>query len=318
MLSSRKRSGLDEAAATILETTPAAAGHVRGQRRRARPGRGVCGSARRAARRARHPGEQRRHQPQHGGDHRRRARRLGQDVPGERAGRLRVEPAGLAGVDARPRRQHHQLVVNWRLCGATPPSACTTPPRPAIVHLTRILALELGARRARQRDRAGPGEDRLRPGAVGAGGRRGRAACRCVGSASPTTSRTRPASSPDPGRRGSPVTRSWSTAARSPGHAPSPNATTRCPRRVESPPCPTSRASTDSASSYLDDGDGRPVVLLHGFAADTNVNYVRSRHPRPAARRGLPRGHARRARPALVVEADTIPAAYADDAMSVT
>jgi len=28
--------------------------------------------------------------------------------------------------------------------------------------------------------------------------------------------------------------------------------------------------------SYLDDGDGRVVVLLHGFAADTNVNYVRS------------------------------------------
>jgi pimeloyl-ACP methyl ester carboxylesterase len=28
--------------------------------------------------------------------------------------------------------------------------------------------------------------------------------------------------------------------------------------------------------SYLDDGDGRTVVLLHGFAADTNVNYVRS------------------------------------------
>jgi pimeloyl-ACP methyl ester carboxylesterase len=27
---------------------------------------------------------------------------------------------------------------------------------------------------------------------------------------------------------------------------------------------------------YQDDGDGRPVVLLHGFAADTNVNYVRS------------------------------------------
>jgi pimeloyl-ACP methyl ester carboxylesterase len=27
---------------------------------------------------------------------------------------------------------------------------------------------------------------------------------------------------------------------------------------------------------YQDEGDGRTVVLLHGFAADTNVNYVRS------------------------------------------
>jgi len=28
--------------------------------------------------------------------------------------------------------------------------------------------------------------------------------------------------------------------------------------------------------AYHDDGDGAPVVLLHGFAADTNLNYVRS------------------------------------------
>ena len=27
--------------------------------------------------------------------------------------------------------------------------------------------------------------------------------------------------------------------------------------------------------SYTDDGDGPVLVLLHGFAADTNVNYVR-------------------------------------------
>jgi pimeloyl-ACP methyl ester carboxylesterase len=35
--------------------------------------------------------------------------------------------------------------------------------------------------------------------------------------------------------------------------------------------------SFDGLSLYYDDqGDGRAVVLLHGFAADTNVNYVRS------------------------------------------
>ena len=28
--------------------------------------------------------------------------------------------------------------------------------------------------------------------------------------------------------------------------------------------------------AYHDEGDGTPVVLLHGFAADTNLNYVRS------------------------------------------
>jgi pimeloyl-ACP methyl ester carboxylesterase len=28
--------------------------------------------------------------------------------------------------------------------------------------------------------------------------------------------------------------------------------------------------------AYEDDGDGFPVILLHGFAADTNLNYVRS------------------------------------------
>ncbi len=35
--------------------------------------------------------------------------------------------------------------------------------------------------------------------------------------------------------------------------------------------------SFDGLTLYYDDqGDGPTVVLLHGFAADTNVNYVRS------------------------------------------
>jgi len=35
--------------------------------------------------------------------------------------------------------------------------------------------------------------------------------------------------------------------------------------------------SFDGLSLYYDDqGDGPTVVLLHGFAADMNVNYVRS------------------------------------------
>jgi len=36
-------------------------------------------------------------------------------------------------------------------------------------------------------------------------------------------------------------------------------------------------ASFDGVELFYDDqGDGRPVVLLHGFAADTNINFVRS------------------------------------------
>ena len=36
-------------------------------------------------------------------------------------------------------------------------------------------------------------------------------------------------------------------------------------------------ASFDGTELFYDDqGDGRPVVLLHGFAADTNINFVRS------------------------------------------
>ena len=66
--------------------------------------------------------------------------------------------------------------------------------------------------------------------------------------------------------------------------------------------------------SYLDDGDGRPVVLLHGFAADTNVNYVRSGILDLLLDEGYrvvtldARGHGLSSKP-------TDPDAYADDAM---
>jgi pimeloyl-ACP methyl ester carboxylesterase len=65
---------------------------------------------------------------------------------------------------------------------------------------------------------------------------------------------------------------------------------------------------------YQDDGDGRPVVLLHGFAADTNVNYVRSGILDLLLDEGYrvvtldARGHGLSSKP-------TDPAAYADDAM---
>ena len=66
--------------------------------------------------------------------------------------------------------------------------------------------------------------------------------------------------------------------------------------------------------SYLDDGDGRVVVLLHGFAADTNVNYVRSGILDLLLDEGYrvvtldARGHGLSSKP-------TEPEAYADDAM---
>src|SRR4051795_11855637 len=65
---------------------------------------------------------------------------------------------------------------------------------------------------------------------------------------------------------------------------------------------------------YQDEGDGRTVVLLHGFAADTNVNYVRSGILDLLLDEGYrvvtldARGHGLSAKP-------TDPEAYADDAM---
>ena len=73
--------------------------------------------------------------------------------------------------------------------------------------------------------------------------------------------------------------------------------------------------SFDGLTLYYDDqGDGRPVVLLHGFAADTNVNYVRSGILDLLLDEGYrvlaldARGHGLSSKP-------TDPAAYADDAM---
>jgi pimeloyl-ACP methyl ester carboxylesterase len=39
---------------------------------------------------------------------------------------------------------------------------------------------------------------------------------------------------------------------------------------------PTFASFDGTMLAYHDDGDGAPVILLHGFAADTNLNYVRS------------------------------------------
>jgi pimeloyl-ACP methyl ester carboxylesterase len=73
--------------------------------------------------------------------------------------------------------------------------------------------------------------------------------------------------------------------------------------------------SFDGLSLYYDDqGDGRPVVLLHGFAADTNVNYVRSGILDALLDEGYrtialdARGHGLSSKP-------TDPDAYANDAM---
>ena len=68
----------------------------------------------------------------------------------------------------------------------------------ALIHLTEQLAAELGPEGAGQRDRARPGEDRLRPCAVGARDEatRWRRRTRCSAWASPTTSGRPPSSSP--------------------------------------------------------------------------------------------------------------------------
>jgi pimeloyl-ACP methyl ester carboxylesterase len=66
--------------------------------------------------------------------------------------------------------------------------------------------------------------------------------------------------------------------------------------------------------SYSEEGDGATVVLLHGFAADTNVNYVRAGLLDALLDEGYrvitldARGHG-------LSEKPTDPGAYADDAM---
>ena len=75
-------------------------------------------------------------------------------------------------------------------------------------------------------------------------------------------------------------------------------------------------ASFDGTELFYDDqGDGRPVVLLHGFAADTNINFVRSGILDAFVDEGFRtialdhRGHGLSAKPHE-------PEAYADDALT--
>jgi pimeloyl-ACP methyl ester carboxylesterase len=75
-------------------------------------------------------------------------------------------------------------------------------------------------------------------------------------------------------------------------------------------------ASFDGVELFYDDqGDGRPVVLLHGFAADTNINFVRSGILDALVDEGYRtvaldhRGHGLSAKPHE-------PEAYADDALT--
>ena len=43
-------------------------------------------------------------------------------------------------------------------------------------------------------------------------------------------------------------------------------------------------------------GEGRPVVLIHGYFSDATTNWIRYGHAAAIAARGLPRHHARPAR----------------------
>ena len=215
MLTSRKQPGLDEAAVAIEKAVPGAQRrHLRRECGRPGPSRILCRRNHRAVRRARRAGEQRGDEPGDGRHHRRRAPGLGQDLPGERPGRIRVVAARLAVVDARARRLDHQPFVNWRAAGRRRHRRLQhdqgghRPPDQDPGRRAR-------ARRPGQLHRTGPGEDRLRPGAVGAGGRpgRGRAPPAPVGRTGGHRPRG-PRSSPAPARPGSPVTRWSSTAAR--------------------------------------------------------------------------------------------------------
>src|SRR6476620_6872999 len=98
------------------------------------------------------------------------------------------------------------------------------------------------------------------------------------------------------------------------------------PRGLASPAVPTF-ASFDGTELFYDDqgasdserprggGDGRAVVLLHGFAADTNINFVRSGILDGLVDEGYRtialdhRGHGLSAKPHE-------PEAYADDALT--
>jgi pimeloyl-ACP methyl ester carboxylesterase len=86
-------------------------------------------------------------------------------------------------------------------------------------------------------------------------------------------------------------------------------------RELASPAVPTFASFDGTELFYDDQGDGRPVVLLHGFAADTNINFVRSGLLDALVDEGYRtialdhRGHGLSAKPHE-------PEAYADDALT--
>ena len=172
MLSSRKQERARRGGTRDRSRGPGArARHVRRQRRRAGPGRGVRRRDDRAARRHRRADQQRGDEPGHGPHDRRRPRRLGQDLPGERPRCARLGPARVAGDDGGERRVGDQHLVGRRDRG-------NVGDRRLQHHQGRDHPSHEGAggrdgaAGAGQRDRARAREDRLRPRPVGAAGRR--------------------------------------------------------------------------------------------------------------------------------------------------
>ena len=187
---------------------------VRRQRRRPRAGRGVRGGHRRAVRRPRHPGQQRRHQPLLRADDRdrrapgrtRRSRSTSSGCsPGPRPPTgppLGRAPAGASSTSSSVGGLGTEPGIGWY-----------NVTKAAVIHLTRQLAYELAP--AVRVNAIAPGLVKTQFARVLWETRRGAGvgpASRSSGSASPTTSPPPPSSWSRTPRRGSPARCWWWTA----------------------------------------------------------------------------------------------------------